>query len=113
MTLTVSAAFLQPLASKTDQVLVVCKSGNKEAYLLRRKSNSVKNAGIQYLSISNGRLEFVLPNTPDISGNTFKFSRRGYSGGGEYHITFRNGPYSYVIYDKNTVADNRSLPNIK
>ena len=97
---------------KNHQLLFSCKSGRKEAYLVERTSGFGKSGGVQYISISGGKPEFIFPGAPDASGDVFKFSRRGYAGGGEYHITFKNGPYTYVMYDKNTTSDNRSLPNI-
>lgn len=96
-----------------DELLFKCTTGAKGAFLYARKGPDGQPLGPQYVSTSSGKPEFTYPATPDRTRAVFGFSRRGFAGGGEYHVTFHNGPYTYIVWDKTTVADNQSLPDFK
>ncbi len=43
---------------------------------------------------------YGVPGKVEMSSQALSFAERAYSGGGETQISFRNGAYSYVVYDK-------------
>ncbi len=43
---------------------------------------------------------FGVPGKVEMSSQALSFAERGFSGGGETQVSFRNGAYSYVVFDK-------------
>lgn len=60
---------------------------------------------IQYRFGRPGKVEFVYPQTTTPPEKTFKFSSVAYSGGGEAHLSFENGGYEYILYDRMIAGD--------
>jgi len=100
----IAAVALLAVASRqsdVERVAFSCHAGDHVATVVR--SGSV----LAYRSMRRARLEL------QIVGGTI--ARTGYSGGGEVQVVFRNGPWTYVVYQRTlrTGFDGRNNPSFE
>jgi len=82
--------------SPPERTVFACQIGDRTATVLREGSNLV------YRSERRGGVELQLPDG--------RAAQESFSGGGELQATFRNGPWTYIVYER-TIRTNFSGPN--
>lgn len=80
--LTLIAAAVSP----PEQTVFVCRIGDRTASVVRSGANLV------YRSVRRGGLELQVPDG--------SYAQEGFSGGGELQAIFRNGPWTYLVYER-------------
>jgi hypothetical protein len=79
-----------------------CRFKGHELALCGSNPYSATTGYLQYRSLRGGKLDLVFPAQPGPAGRTFLFSRRSYSGGGQYHIRFASGGFDYYLFNLST-----------
>jgi hypothetical protein len=80
------ALLIAAAASPSDQTVFACRIGAQTATVVRAGSSLV------YRSVRRGRVELEVPHG--------RYAQEGFSGGGELQAAFRNGPWTYVVYER-------------
>lgn len=74
-----------------EQTVFRCGMRNRTTLVMRNGPNLI------YRSLQRGRIELQIP------GGTY--AQEGFSGGGELQAIFRNGPWTYVVYERTVRTD--------
>ena len=82
--------------SPSEHTVFTCRIGDRVAMVVREGSN------LAYRSIRRGGLELQIPDG--------SYAREGFSGGGELQAIFKNGPWTYVVFER-TIRTNFTGPN--
>ncbi len=96
----VALAGQQSLCSASEQVLFSCHTDKKVASLCASKRFTRNSGYIQYRFGTKNLIEFKYPQTLSTPNNHFYYYDVGYSRGWEDHISFKNGRYKYIVYEK-------------
>ncbi|MBB3349930.1 hypothetical protein [Sphingomonas sp. BK069] len=80
------ALLIAAAASPSDRTVFACRMGDRTAAVVRIGSNLV------YRSVRRGRVELEVYHG--------RYAQEGFSGGGELQAAFRNGPWTYVVYER-------------
>ncbi|MBB3694913.1 hypothetical protein [Sphingomonas sp. BK580] len=80
------ALLIAAAASPSDRTVFACRMGDRTAAVVRIGSNLI------YRSVRRGRVELEVPHG--------RYAQEGFSGGGELQAAFRNGPWTYVVYER-------------
>lgn len=82
--------------SPSEHTVFTCRISERVAMVVREGSN------LAYRSVRRGGLELQIPGG--------SYAQEGFSGGGELQAIFRNGPWTYVVYER-TIRTNFTGPN--
>jgi hypothetical protein len=92
------SAFASQACQTSEEQVFLCHAKEKTAAICYAKSSGL----FTYRFFRGEKLEMIYPSDSATSGrDAFRFSSTPYSGGGEAHIRFRVGDYTYLIYDRN------------
>lgn len=80
------ALLIAAAASPSERTVFACRIGARTATVVRDGSKLV------YRSIRRGRVELQVAHG--------RYAQEGFSGGGELQAAFRNGPWTYVVYER-------------
>jgi hypothetical protein len=79
-------ALIAAAVSPPERTVFTCRIGDRTASVVRDGAN------MAYRSFRRGGLELQLPGG--------RYAQQGFSGGGELQAIFRNGPWTYVVYQR-------------
>jgi hypothetical protein len=83
-----------------EKVIFSCDTANAKVISLCSSSTLTSSDGyLQYRFGPAGKPEFVYPATREHPGKYFQLGTLMYSGGGGEFLKFRNGEYTYIVFD--------------
>lgn len=80
------ALLIAAAASSSERTVFACRIGDRTGAVVRNEASLV------YRSVRRGRVELQVPHG--------RYAQEGFSGGGELQAAFRNGPWTYVVYER-------------
>lgn len=103
------------MVAKLSMAESLCRPGEQIAFSCSVKTHivslcaftpSIKDMeNMQYRFGTNSNTEFQFPQIPLAHGKQFHLSSTSYGGGGETHLSFTNGRFEYIIYERTTKGE--------
>ena len=90
----------QSLCSVSEQVLFSCHTGHKVVSVCASKQFTRNSGYIQYRFGIKSLIEFQYPQSHSPPNDHFYYYDVGYSRGWIDHLSFKNGKYRYIVYEK-------------
>jgi hypothetical protein len=95
-----SQAQQESLCSSSEQKIFSCRTGRKIISVCASKAFTRDSGYLQYRFGIKGSIELVYPRSKVPAKDRFYYYDIGYSRGWIDHLSFKNGKYKYIVYEK-------------
>lgn len=95
-----SQAQQESLCSASEQKIFSCHTGRKIISVCASKKFTLDSGYLQYRFGTKDSTELVYPQSKVPAKNHFYYYDIGYSRGWISHLSFKNGKYKYIVYEK-------------
>lgn len=92
----------ESLCLPSEQIAFSCIAKMHIVSLCASTPFTSETGDMQYRFGTKSHIEFQFPQVPSAQGKEFHLSSISYGGGGETHLSFTNGRFKYIIYDRTT-----------
>lgn len=98
-------AMAENLCLPNEQIIFSCSIKTRIASLCASTPFTKDTGNMQYRFGTRSHIDFQFPPTPSEQGKHFHLSSTSYGGGGETHLSFINGGFEYIIYERTTKSE--------
>lgn len=96
-----TTVFAEGLCPNDELEVFNCQHTQKFASLCKKKETGI----FTYRHGTKDNIDLIISDEDNHKGSVFYFSNTTYAGGGEAHIRFSKGKFTYFLYDKTIKTD--------